>query len=62
MVGGANQMQECISRIETTLKNLVGETSKVQNNGKSIFFSLLARLDPLEKRNGELVAQVEGMA
>ncbi|KAF5175319.1 hypothetical protein FRX31_035101 [Thalictrum thalictroides] len=62
MAGGANQMQERVSRLETTLTNLVGETSDVQNNGDSVISSLLARFDALEKKNAELVTQVEGMA
>ncbi|KAF5190877.1 hypothetical protein FRX31_019535 [Thalictrum thalictroides] len=63
MAGRGNQMQERVSRIETTLANLVGETtSDAQNNGNSVLYSLLARLEALEKRNEELVAQVEAMA
>ncbi|KAF5190195.1 hypothetical protein FRX31_020218 [Thalictrum thalictroides] len=62
MAGGGNQMQERVSRIETALTNLVGETSDAQNNGDSVLSYLLARLEALEKRNEELVAQVEGMA
>ncbi|KAF5183771.1 Far upstream element-binding protein like [Thalictrum thalictroides] len=50
-------------RIEATLANLVGETtSDAQNNGNSVLYSLLVRLETLEKRNEELVAQVEAMA
>ncbi|KAF5179969.1 hypothetical protein FRX31_030444, partial [Thalictrum thalictroides] len=63
MAGGGNQIQERVSRIEMTLANLVGETtSDAQNNGNSVLYSLLARLEALEKRNEELVAQVEAMA
>ncbi|KAF5192311.1 hypothetical protein FRX31_018102 [Thalictrum thalictroides] len=62
MAGGANQMQERVSRLETTLTNLVGETSDVQNNGDSVISSLLARLDALEKKNEELADDFEKLA
>ncbi|KAF5185800.1 hypothetical protein FRX31_024613, partial [Thalictrum thalictroides] len=56
-------MQERVSRLETTLTNLVGETSELENeDGNSVISCLLARLEALEKKNEELVTQVEGMA
>ncbi|KAF5186240.1 hypothetical protein FRX31_024173, partial [Thalictrum thalictroides] len=60
-MAGGNQMPERVSRLETTLTNLVGETNDVQNNGYSIISSLLAHLEALEKKNEELVAQGEAM-
>ncbi|KAF5190175.1 hypothetical protein FRX31_020238 [Thalictrum thalictroides] len=36
MAGGGNQMQEHVSRLETTLTNVVGKTSDVHNNGEGM--------------------------